>query len=518
MRLASTLRIAFSLPFSTRLYQSSRYFCTSLFSSSDMSSYLPKPPSNPLSDFGVALQTTLNTHMQGIDAELSNEDDSKDDFFKNVRKFHIINDDLSQAVKSGMLDSVSPLIDSSEAMINQLIASIGNDPCARESKLFSVMEKSRSVLLLHRFFTEGRLASQASLQPCNDSEYIAAVLTFAQLLNQYVLGRACEGDVASINLCLGVVTELNMKMLEFDFRNGPLRRKYDGLKYAVRNIEDILFELSLQSPETSSTRAGVSTTEEEVASPTKRMRLEESNQNQESEAVGGANAATESISGPIFRFLDDSEIDAIRSRMDHYDQLRELVIKDSRDIQKLSKQAVYGVIRGQLQDTRRKLDLAAKNAEKIMETIKDFPTLRQGGFSNSLEEWAEGAITLEWVQNKRIPSPQELGLVNSAEYIGALSDFTGEIGRLAVMHAGKRDFAAVKEIYQADLVVSAAITRLSGNRFGKKLDMVNQNLKKVGDVIYELSMLQRSGRATRTKPVDLAAPSSNSEAPVQEQD
>ena len=49
-----------------------------------MSSYLPKPPSNPLSDFGVALQTTLHTHMQGIDAELSNEDDSKDDFFKNV--------------------------------------------------------------------------------------------------------------------------------------------------------------------------------------------------------------------------------------------------------------------------------------------------------------------------------------------------------------------------------------------------------------------------------------------------
>lgn len=35
-------------------------------------------------------------------------------------------------------------------------------------------------------------------------------------------------------------------MLQFDFRNGPLRRKYDGLKYVVRNIEDIVFELSLQ--------------------------------------------------------------------------------------------------------------------------------------------------------------------------------------------------------------------------------------------------------------------------------
>ena len=119
-----------------------------------------------------------------------------------------------------------------------------------------------------------------------------------------------------------------------------------------------------------------------------------------------------------------------------------------------------------------------------------------------MEEWAEGALTLAWVEQKRILSPEELKLVNSAEYVGALSDFTGEIGRLAVMHAGKRDFAAVREIYQADLVLANALSRLSGNRFAKKVEMVQTNLRKVGDVIYELSMLQRSGRATRTKPAE----------------
>lgn len=97
-------------------------------------------------------------------------------------------------------------------------------------------------------------------------------------------------------------------------------------------------------------------------------------------------------------------------------------------------------------------------------------------------------------------------MINSIEYIGALSDFTGEIGRLAVMYAGKRDYHQVNEIYQADLVLCNAVTKLNGNRFSKKLDAMNTNLKKVGDVIYELSMLQRSGRATRTK-VELNEPS-----------
>ena len=159
--------------------------------------------------------------------------------------------------------------------------------------------------------------------------------------------------MASIELCLGVLTEVNAKMLEFDFRNGPLRRKYDGLKYALRSMEDILFELSLQSPcATEVEAAGVQA--EECSSPTKRMRLEES--------------AT-SASAAVFKFIDAAEIDAIRQRMDRYDQLRELVIKDSRDVQKLAKQAVFAVIRGQLVEAHKKLDQAAVFAKKILETV-----------------------------------------------------------------------------------------------------------------------------------------------------
>jgi hypothetical protein len=69
---------------------------------------------------------------------------------------------------------------------------MNGDVCARESKLSAMIEKSRSIVLLHRFFTEGKLATQASVQPCNDNEYIGAALTFAQHLNHYVLGKACE--------------------------------------------------------------------------------------------------------------------------------------------------------------------------------------------------------------------------------------------------------------------------------------------------------------------------------------
>lgn len=35
------------------------------------------------------------------------------------------------------------------------------------------------------------------------------------------------------------------QLLKLDFRNGPLRKKYDAVKYAVRKLETLLYELSL---------------------------------------------------------------------------------------------------------------------------------------------------------------------------------------------------------------------------------------------------------------------------------
>lgn len=180
--------------------------------------------------------------------------------------------------------------------------------------------------------------------------------------------------MASINLCLQVVTELNAKMLEFDFRNGPLRRKYDGLKYAVRNIEDILFELSLQQgPLESGTAAAdggaVMYTDEEVASPTKRMRLAGTKTDESAASIDATAADGDHSANSGYKYIDAAEIDAIRARMDEYDQQREQVIKDSRDVQKLAKQGVYAVIRGQLGEARKKLNLAAQQADKIMNTV-----------------------------------------------------------------------------------------------------------------------------------------------------
>ena len=67
--------------------------------------------------------------------------------------------------------------------------------------------------------------------------------------------------------------------------------------------------------------------------------------------------------------IDIKAIDSIRDRMEIYDKMREDVIKQARDVQKLSKLAIYSIHRGALKDSKNKLEQAMVFAMKIFQIV-----------------------------------------------------------------------------------------------------------------------------------------------------
>jgi len=432
-----------------------------------------------MSAFGRALQERLTAIVQPIHQQASASDDLRDAIFRETKAVFRNNAQIFFMVRTGEMSNLDQLIQENEAMLSAVLASLKQDETHREGRLSHAIEKFTEARLLQKFFLTGKLVAPSEVQPCNDDEYLSAVLGFAQEISRYVIGKASDGDFVSITLCRALVTELNGKMLEFDFRNGPLRKKYDGLKYALKTIEDVMFEMSMVDDAfvTGTGTGGDSAMHvdgDAGESPLKKAKVE--------------------------ALMDVAAIDGIRARMEAYDKLREEVIKQSRDVQKLAKQAIFAVHRGNLKDCRKKLDDAMKVAMQILTIVNEHPTLRHGAFSNSLEEWAEGAMTLEWAEHQRVMSMDEMKVVTYHEYVGALSDFSGEIGRMAVASAAKRDVEAVRRVLQADVAIAGALMLLNtSGRYTKKTDAVLMNLKKVEDIVYDLSMLQRGGRIGRAR-------------------
>ena len=93
-----------------------------------------------------------------------------------------------------------------------------------------------------------------------ESEYIGGALDFCGEMNRWAVRRASERDAGRVGTpayaslvshCRDLAVAVQEELLQFDFRNGELRRKFDALKYTVRNLERVLYDLALSPREPS---------------------------------------------------------------------------------------------------------------------------------------------------------------------------------------------------------------------------------------------------------------------------
>jgi hypothetical protein len=123
---------------------------------------------------------------------------------------------------------------------------VGNgtpDPTGRAPRLANLNQRVEDLCRLaamHHFLEHGKLLPPSACAfsdtlRATDEEYLAgACMGVAQDLSRYAMGRATARDAASVQQARDLVHEILEYLLKFDFRNGFLRRKYDGTKYALK--------------------------------------------------------------------------------------------------------------------------------------------------------------------------------------------------------------------------------------------------------------------------------------------
>jgi predicted translin family RNA/ssDNA-binding protein len=296
-----------------------------------------------------------------------------------------------------------------------------------------------------------------------DEEYLSALFAFCQELETYSIKRATELDSTSVKLCLELVSRLFEKFLEFDFRNGPIRRKYDAIKYVVKTLQNICYDLSIAA-------------------------FRGNKEEEKEETIGEKES----------RF-DASEIDEIRKRLDEYDAKREEMIKTCRDAQKASKQAIYSVHRNQEKAAQTQIEKAKSVLESLIPTIEKEPSLRYGSYTNACEEYAEAVLFFTWLfkPEKPLLLRNQINIINHEEYLGGLVDFTGEVGRYAVVMATSRKKDVVVECLNVSVLIRQTVD--SSKKLKLKPDKqtaIRTNCKKLQTLLYELTIAEYAGKTS----------------------
>ena len=337
--------------------------------------------------------------------------------------------------------------------------------------------------------------SESSCTPArySDEEWLGALVSSAHEIGRYASGAATCGDTRSVHAARSVVGSLHDAMAAFDLRNGNLRKSFDSLKYVVRRLEDTTYELSLFPP-------------------------------RGTDDADDAAALTASADPPLL--LDVDALEAARETYAALDAAREAIIKKCREPQKLAKQAISALHRNDLRSASQSLRGARTGALALLcEDLSAHPTLRsQGSVRAMLEELAEAALFEAWLVGDSATAAAAGGNgagaangvlllrgdeallgahLQTSEYLGALCDLVGEIGRYAVRKATERDAQAVRGALASAVAVQSALLSLGSSAprgLHKKGDTLRTAVRKMETLLYELSLVERSGRVREAPP------------------
>jgi translin len=150
----------------------------------------------------------------------------------------------------------------------------------------------------------------------------------------------------------------------------------------------------------------------------------------------------------------DAAIEKIEAELDEKDQVREIALKSSRAVVRLSGSALKDLHRGE--NATQKLSELKDEVSRLSSLLGDHPDLTRTGYVESaFQEYAEVGIVLSLIENDDVPLPEELG-IGSVPYLLALGDTVGELRRFALegLRRGDTDKAnhlldRMEDIYHA---------------------------------------------------------------------
>ena len=281
----------------------------------------------------------------------------------------------------------------------------------REANLSDRVSEAVQLAAYQHFLETGKLLPPVDW--ATDEEYLSgALMGLAQDLQRYGLGRATVRDVGSVQAACDLTAAILDYLLQIDFRNGPLRRRYDGTKYSLKALETLLYELAVTSATDGS---------EPAQKRTKQELLSE--------------------------LLPSEQLEALKGRMEHRDELRESLIKKCRDGQKAAKQSIYALHRGDRNKAETLMQQCAVSIkEELLPIVEEEPPLRSGSFANVVEEFVEAKLFSAFLtfdasaegssgSSSSKPSgtllpPEHFATalipLEPDEYVGGLCDLTGE--------------------------------------------------------------------------------------------
>lgn len=135
-------------------------------------------------------------------------------------------------------------------------------------------------------------------------------------------------------------------------------------------------------------------------------------------------------------------VEDIDDKLDEKDTVRELVLKSSRAIERLSRQIIQKIHNGE--DPQDDFNEALQEVSRVKSIVEDHPELYHSGFlRNGFQELAEAHLIWSISRGEEPDGPEGLGITPSSYLVG-LGDVVGELRRMTLDALAEDDLKRAK--------------------------------------------------------------------------
>ena len=100
-------------------------------------------------------------------------------------------------------------------------------------------------LCYYHFVKDKKLPTKASLKVDNES-YLMGLCDLTGELGRKAVNEVIKKNFKQVMVIKNLVEEIYGEFLDFNLRNGELRKKSDQIKWNLKKLEDVVFELKLK--------------------------------------------------------------------------------------------------------------------------------------------------------------------------------------------------------------------------------------------------------------------------------
>lgn len=141
------------------------------------------------------------------------------------------------------IETVERLIKEMDKKFQQIkaIANEKTNPGSLKTAIIEYVE----AMSYYYFIKERRLIKRSELG-VNAELFLLGLCDLAGELFRKAVLSAIDGKTKIVKDIHAFLNELHGEMLFFDFVNGELRKRFDSIKYAIKNIDKLMLELKLK--------------------------------------------------------------------------------------------------------------------------------------------------------------------------------------------------------------------------------------------------------------------------------